>query len=997
MRRYGWKSLLATWALLAAVFASGESEFHQWVFHVATGGASAFVVVGIRRHRPAYRTPWILFATGTGLVTVAALLVHVLALPAPSPADGLFAGGYLCTVAGLLLLAGRKLAGGMLVAVVDGLAGVLCAGVVAWTFVLSRYADADAVPAAMRVMVVSLPLTDLLLVALCARILWLRETRNAAQWLIAASVGALLLTDSVNTPAALHGYHEPSRLVAVGWLVTFAFMAASALHPAMADDARATESHAFPRARLAAFSLAVLTVPVVALVEDVRGAGVDVSLFAAVVTVLAFLMLVRLGHTLAVMVGALRQVTADERRRRQLADASASLVAATSPEDLYAALVRGAWSIAGGRADDAAAVHVPYGRSRLTVAVAGTPRDDYADAAFTAPIGQSGAVLSVTGALGAETAETLRTLADGARLALDSVQTITTRERESGERMFHALVASSTDAISVVGSDLSLRFQSPAVARLFGLAGRVTAAQVKELIHPDDLADARKALEKVAIAPNGASTVLECRLLHRDGTWRGAEATLTNLVQDPDVQGIVINARDVTERRALEEQLVRQALHDGLTDLPNRTLFVDRVSHALLRRRERSGGDLAVLFVDLDEFKVVNDSLGHPVGDRLLREVGLRLVPCARDGDTVARLGGDEFAILVEGPDAALTATALAERVLDALAPGIEIDGELLVVGASIGIAVLGAGPAGADELLRDADLAMYVAKRSGKNCYELYDPSMYEAAVRRRQLSAELRTAIDEDQLVVHYQPIVDLRGTRAVGVEALVRWLHPTRGMVSPAEFIPLAEETGLVVDLGRVVLRQACADVAAWRSAGVVDDDLYVTVNLSARHLAQDSLVGDVSGALRGAGLPAANLVLEVTETTVMHDVDLTSARLAELKALGVRVAVDDFGTGFSSLSYLSRFDVDVLKVDKSFVDRLTTHDDGAVLVRAVVDLAGALGLRTVAEGIETVEQLRVLEELGCGYGQGYYFARPMPASAVAELLAQADAYFGPLAVS
>jgi diguanylate cyclase (GGDEF)-like protein len=434
----------------------------------------------------------------------------------------------------------------------------------------------------------------------------------------------------------------------------------------------------------------------------------------------------------------------------------------------------------------------------------------------------------------------------------------------------------------------------------------------------------------------------------------------------------------LSERDDLAAQLEHQAFHDSLTDLANRALFNDRVRHALARSR-RGGGGLAVLFLDLDDFKVVNDNLGHGAGDRLLREVAARLRSCLREHDTVGRLGGDEFAILAEDTDLA-TASLLAERVIATLAAPFPLVGGQVTIRASVGIAFDEGQTLDEAQLLRNADIAMYAAKSRGKGTYEVFQGSMLRSVRDRHDVHAALEGAIDRRELVVHYQPIVDLHNGRVVGAEALVRWPRPDRGLVPPAEFIPVAEETGLVVEIDRFVLRQASRQLAGWSAdAG----PLLLHVNLSANHLLRGDLSANVAAALRDSGLAPECLALEITESVLMHDLELGIVRLKELKRLGVHLAIDDFGTGYSSLAYLRQMPIDAVKIDKSFVDGVAGGPEESAVARAIIALAGTLHLDTVAEGVEHPEQATALAELGCHLAQGYHFSRPVPAADMARL--------------
>ena len=495
--------------------------------------------------------------------------------------------------------------------------------------------------------------------------------------------------------------------------------------------------------------------------------------------------------------------------------------------------------------------------------------------------------------------------------------------------------------------------------------------------------DVKPTLRHFARSVRGEPQTFELSLVRKSGQRARLSVTTLPIMVGDQIVGIYGIAKDETERRTLEEQLAHQAFHDSLTHLPNRMLFLDRLQHAL-SRTERSQSMLAVLFLDLDNFKVINDSLGHEVGDQLLMSVAERLRGSMRGGDTAARLGGDEFILLLEQINSVHEAELVAHRVHDVLKEPFFVGQREVFVTPSIGIAVSTSSDDRPDDLLRNADVAMYRAKRNGRGCYEIFDPLMHTHVMQRLELEHHLRQAIERREFLVYYQPKLDLKSGRIVEMEALIRWQHPELGLVSPAEFIPLAEETGLVIPIGRWVLHEACSQLQDWRLRFRGHAPERVSVNLSAVQLRMPSLVDDIAATLQETGLDPSCLCLEITESAVMDNADLAMTTLASLKRIGIELAIDDFGTGYSSLSYLKRFTVDVLKIDQTFVEEIDQDEENSVIVGVTIRLAHALGMKVVAEGVETKAQIDRLKELGCDLAQGYYVARPLPATSIAALI-------------
>ena len=550
-----------------------------------------------------------------------------------------------------------------------------------------------------------------------------------------------------------------------------------------------------------------------------------------------------------------------------------------------------------------------------------------------------------------------------------------------GEARLHALVRHSSDVVAVVDGTSQIRWIAESVRGTLGYdPAHAIGVRLTDHVHPDDAVPAARFLEKAAWR-RGRAGSLSVRLRTADGDYRAVEVVAHNHVGDPLIDGILLNFRDVSDRVALEEQLRRQAFHDDLTGLANRALFEDRLTLALSRSR-RHEGQLAVVFVDLDDFKTVNDSLGHGVGDELLRTTAQRLASCLRAQDTAARLGGDEFAILLEDLSSPDEAWEIAERLRRALEPPVVLDGRQIAASASFGVECPGPHLT-ADAVLGNADLAMYAAKEAGKGRVERFEPAMRAQLIERVELGAELGLALEREELFLEYQPLVELETERITGVEALVRWQHPTRGRLAPDRFIALAESNGTIVEIGRWVLETACAQLRRWQDeTGVAD--LQMSVNVSTRQLADSNLPGHVRAAVEAAGIDPTCLTLEITEHLLLDDGELMQRRLRALKEIGVHLAIDDFGTGYSALSYLQTFPIDVLKIDRSFVSGIDRDPERARLVRSIVEMGHNLSLSVVSEGIEEAGEAALMREFRSQYGQGYLFSRPVDAATLQHLL-------------
>ena len=576
------------------------------------------------------------------------------------------------------------------------------------------------------------------------------------------------------------------------------------------------------------------------------------------------------------------------------------------------------------------------------------------------------------------------------------------RQLAERDQLFQLISENAADMIALVDGDGRRLYNSPAYLKVLGYSPEdLNATSSIEQIHPDDRPRVLKAAEKARLSGQGER--MEYRVRHKDGTWRTLESTASPIRNEKgQTDKLVIVNRDITERKRAEEMLAHNAFHDGLTNLPNRALFLDRLQQALTLSKRHPNYKFAVLLIDVDEFKIINDSLGHAAGDDLLIQIGQRLKESVRRADTVsrprtsdvpdrpanddtlARLGGDEFTILLDDIRDPIEAVRVAERVQAELAIPFVVNRQEIVISASIGIAASTSPHTHAEDLLRDADIAMYRAKRAGKACCEVSDTAMHENAVKRLQLETDLRKALDQGEFRVYYQPIVSLQTGKITGFEALTRWQRP-EGILPPIAFILVAEETGLIIPMNRQLLREACQQLRSWQSEFPSDPPLTMSVNMTSREFAQPDLASEIRKSLEQTAVDPSCLQLEIIETIAMGDAEKSGHVLAQLKALGVRLSIDDFGTGYSSLSRLRRIPVDTLKIDRAFISNMDTDPENREIVRAIIVLAHNLGLKVVAEGTEKEEHIDLLKQFNCEMAQGYLFSRPADDQAMLKLLA------------
>ena len=985
----------------------------------------AAVIMGMRRNRPPSTLPWKFFALGLGLFVLGDLYTYSYPkllnkdVPFPSIGDGIYLTVYPALMAGLIILVRRRNPERDRAGVIDSLIMTLGLALLQWVGLITPYLHADDMSLFARLVSIAYPLGDTLLLAVAVRLIVDSGKRQPAFHLLTSSIIALLVTDYVYGLLLLHGTYTHQLWLDLGWIAFYLLWGAAALHPSMRtlEQAEPHRQRRLSGFRLVLLSACSLVAPVILMIHESRYGTIDMLVVAETAALL-------FGLVIARMAGINMQQERGLGRERVLTSAGAALVAAASREEIYAAAMEAAERLAGNRStllclfdgpasgSVVAAGHLTPGETKplshaavSALQAASAAAEGEATLLHPTVCGELGLPLNqrrvvanalawsgqVCGVLvtaherGPSRTErgAFQSLASHVSLALESAALTEEVLRRTTDARLSSLVKHASDLITVVDARGIVIYQSPSVDRVLGYQPEEVVGRRFDGLLLDDTGLLLHLLAPGSAHQNRDGDPIECSLRHKDGSTRQFEILRTDLLHDEAVGGIVLNGRDVSERKAFEDQLAHQAFHDPVTNLANRALFVERVRHAVARTG-RDGEGLAVIFLDLDDFKTINDSLGHAAGDQLLVDVARRLDGCIRATDTAARFGGDEFAILLEDVQGVEEAADAAERIVEALTEPLRLQGKQLSVRASLGIAVAQDATAGdADDLIRNADAAMYIAKRDGKGGYRLFEPEMHEVVLARLELRADLQRAIVNNELELHYQPVVRLADASVCGLEALVRWRHPERGTVPPAEFIPLAEETGLIVPIGRWVLREGCNKARMLQDAFPIEPALTMSINLSVKQLQHSDIVSDVRDALTESELDPRHLTLEITETVVMADTDLAVARLEELKGLGVRLAMDDFGTGYSSLSYLSRFPVDILKMDRSFLGAGAAPEISG-LASAVVALGETLALDVVAEGIELHDQWTTLRELGCGHGQGFYFAKPMDIDSALEFL-------------
>jgi len=966
----------------------------------AIGAASAgAVVLGVVRNRPRRPLPWVLIAAGLLAFTLGDTTYNFLTSvldqeqPFPSAADAIYLGLFFpLLAAGVVGLARSGAANRDRASLLDALALTVGVGLLFWLFLIDPHVTSDE-PVLDRVISVAYPLCDILLLAVTARLV------TAVRWspavlLLALGGSGLLVADVLYGISQLGGTWLIGGPVDLGWIVFYACFGLAALHPSMTalTAPRLLPTTGLEPGRLIVVALSTLIAPIVVVVEaangSVRNAGV-----AAVVAGLMFLLV------MARLFAAMNAYRAAVARERGLRQAAVALVAATTVHEVDAVTRTTVAGLFPAGTPHRAVLHTGstlahddpgHGPARIQLVATRTLDPDigvrlraFDTVAYSrlvigeAPsIRDHGTLFVAAGdqAL-AVLRESLHVLSTQTASALDRIALNEEIGRRNTEVYFRTLVQNASDVILIVDDAGTVTYASPSAASVFGRP-EVTGLPLATLVEPANAQSRRSHTGAIVDASSrNGSSITDWLVIRGDGARVQVEASTRDLREDPTVAGIVVTLRDVTERRQLEEELTHRAYHDDLTGLPNRSLFQTRVNEAVAAS-QRNGTITGVLFLDLDDFKVVNDTMGHATGDDLLRAVSTRLRGALRDADTAARLGGDEFAALIADFHDVTEIEDAAERVIAALSEPFTAGPAVVNGTASIGVATTADANDG-EELMRQSDMALYVAKGAGKGQWRRYQTALHTAVLERMRTRNELDHALQVREFTVEFQPVVALDSTDTVGFEALIRWQHPHRGLVSPDEFIAVAEESGQIVPIGEWVLDTALAEAATWAELAR-DKPPHVSVNVSARQLRQPGFVDGVLAKLERYQLPPQQLVLEITESLLLRDNEQVWADLAALRRAGARVAIDDFGTGYSSLSYLRQVPADVLKIERSFIDNTPVSDQQRGMVESVVRLAKTLHLSVVAEGIEEPAERAVLLDIGCHYGQGYLFSRALTAT-------------------
>jgi diguanylate cyclase (GGDEF)-like protein/PAS domain S-box-containing protein len=987
------------------------------------------ILAGIIRNRPQRVLPWLLlaaanlsFASGqlSFLIITSVLREHV---PFPSFVDVFYLLTYPLYAVALVIFIRWRTPHGDRRSLLDALTLTAALALVLWLYLILPNAASTEMSWVQKCFAIAYPLGDVLVLAMLARLLAPGPTRGWPVRLLAFGTIGLLASDVPFGLIELHGTFHSGTIVDLGWAFFYSAWGAAALIPSMAELTRpvAPQQAQASRLRLTVLLVASLVAPTVLLIQSLEDHSRDDAVIAVFSAILYVLVLMRLRDVVASNRRALDRERAVRRAGARLAsaitvaDVATAVIGAAATlldprsehEELLAVREEGGLRPVGAGPGDAerqeelgrlTGAWLPRvtGSGPILVEVSELDEEAQAllpkcDGILLCPLAlhdrpSGDPLIGVLAVFGeernlADLLPTLEILAQEAALAIERVMLSREVLRQGNEAYFRTLVQDAADVIMIVDGSGQVRYATPSVTSIFG-STRVTGAPLEDLVDPPERDKLIAILARTRHhAMRGSDG--DWKITRRDGTNVHVHVRFSDLRDDPTVSGVVLTLRDVTQQRQLEEELKHQAFHDALTGLPNRQLFGDRAGRALVRAR-RTRTTTAVLFVDLDDFKVVNDTMGHGIGDELLVAAGARLADLVRDSDTASRLGGDEFALLLEDLPDANAAEVLAERVVQAFGEPFTLATGKVLTTATVGVSAAPPESPDAGELLRHADLALYAAKAAGKRRWRRYQPAFSAGLLRRRELQAAIEEAVNNRAFTIAYQPIATLATGELVGFEALVRWPRSPCGTTRPDQFIPIAEETGQIVPLGAWVLERAMTDVAQWQRRSPDGGTLHIGVNVSARQFRDPGFVQVVRRGLDISGLAPTSLILELTESVLLHRDQRIYADLRELKGIGIRLAIDDFGTGYSSLSYLRELPMDVLKIDKSFVDGIAVSRRRLAITQGIVGIAKTLRLQVIAEGIETEVQRELLIRAGCELGQGYLLARPLRADKAAELV-------------
>jgi len=1003
-------------------------------------GLSGFaaVLTGVHLHRPAHRWPWWFLACGLLSFAVGDTVYNVMeeyldiAAPFPSVADVAYLLTYPLLATGLLGLLRYRWLNRDLPSLLDALIFTGALALLVWVSLMQPLTHVEGMTWQERAISMAYPLGDVLVLALLFRLVTPSQPAggNRSVRLLVLGTTALLGFDILYSVLQLYSTWHVGTLLDIGWVLFYAAWGLAALHPSMvALTARSRQrQHVLPRPRrLVLLAVATLVAPAILLVEAVWGTAYDATVIAAFTGGLYLLVIFRLAG----MVVAHRKALVREHTMR---NASSSLVAADRPRQIALSCESAVDALFGPSVPHGSLLLSPQHSADLYAQlILSDPVDEPEDPLPTtvadevtnseppAPSGTrqvptTGLDPRIVATLGrlpttlvcplvhpdhpspgpqtgvllaagpekqlAEIRSSVEILASQAGLAMERV---TLREeiiRRKSEAYFRTLVRNGSDVILIIDDDDAVRYASPSASAVFGCVP-LNGVTLPSLVEANEADRAARTLARTRES-SGRSTEDHWRIPH-EGDPVEVEVRCSNLRNDPTVHGLVVTLRNVTEQRALEHELTQRAFHDSLTGLPNRALLLERIGRALLRGR-RESTLTCVLFIDLDDFKLVNDSMGHSVGDQLLMAVANRLSSALRRSDTAARLGGDEFAVLMEDAKRPLDAELLAAQVVQALSRPFRLPHGTVSVTVSVGVAT-GMDSVDTEELLGRADLALYAAKAAGKHRWHRYQPRLHVRMMERHELQSAMDSAIAENQFTLRYQPVVDIAaGEAVVGFEALVRWSHVRHGLLPPQQFISIAEESGQINMLGAWVLRHAATDVARLQQVSGSSPAPYASVNVSALQFRDQGFVRKVGDVMETSGLAPGSLQLELTETALVTEPARTRSVMSQLRGMGVRIAIDDFGTGYASLRYLREFPVDVLKIDKSFIDDIAADSKELGLVEGILRIADTLGMQVIAEGIENAAQRDLLTAMGCRCGQGFLFARPMTVEQGGHLLSR-----------